>query len=63
MAARPCFREVHHGSFPGIPATGRLVAFTSVGIYRVSGYQPAEEWVLPDISTLLRQITDAFPAR
>ena len=63
VAVRLSFRGVHRGSFQGIPATGRQVAFTSIEIYRVSGDRLAEEWVSPDISTLMRQITDPSQAQ
>lgn len=63
VAVRLSFRGMHRGSFQGIPATGRPVAFTSIEIYRVSGDRLAEEWVSPDMSTLMRQITDPSQAQ
>ncbi len=63
VAVRLSFRGTHRGSFQGIPATGRPVAFTSIEIYRVTGDRLAEEWVSPDLSTLMRQITDPSQAQ
>ena len=57
VAVRLTFRGTHRGSFLGIPATGRRVSFSSVEIYRVEGDQLAEEWVSPDVATLMGQIS------
>jgi hypothetical protein len=51
VAVRLSLRGTHRGSFQGIPATGRPVAFTRIEIYRVSGDRLAEEWVSPDVNT------------
>jgi steroid delta-isomerase-like uncharacterized protein len=57
VAVRLTLRGTHGGPFFGMPATGRTVAFSSVEIYRVEGDLLAEEWVSPDVTTLLRQIS------
>jgi steroid delta-isomerase-like uncharacterized protein len=56
-ALRLTFRGTHKNAFLGIPATGREVAFSSVELYRVEGDLLAEEWVAPDIASLMGQIT------
>jgi steroid delta-isomerase-like uncharacterized protein len=63
VAVRLSFRGVHRGSFHSIPATGRPIAFTSIEIYRVSDGRLAEEWVSPDMSTLMRQIAASSDAQ
>lgn len=55
-AVRLTFRGTHRGEFLGMPATGREVSFTSVELYRAEGNRLAEEWVSPDIATLMAQI-------
>lgn len=55
-ALRLTFRGTHQGEFFGMPATGREVSFTSVELYRVEGDKVAEEWVSPDIASLMAQI-------
>jgi predicted ester cyclase len=56
VAVRLTFRGTHHGAFFGMPATGREVMFSSVEIYRVAGDQLAEEWVSPDVTSLMGQL-------
>jgi steroid delta-isomerase-like uncharacterized protein len=58
-AVRLTFTGTHQGEFFGMPATGRAVTFTSVELYRSEGGRMAEEWVSPDIATLMRQISAA----
>ena len=60
VAVRLMFRGTHTGPFLGIAATGREVAFSSVEIYRVENGLLAEEWVSPDVTSLMGQI-GAFP--
>jgi steroid delta-isomerase-like uncharacterized protein len=59
VAVRLTFRGTHRGAFFGLPATGREVVFSSVEIYRVAGDQLAEEWVSPDVTSLMRQLGTA----
>ena len=56
VAVRLTFRGTHRGAFFGMPATGREVVFSSVEIYRVAGDQLAEEWVSPDVTSLMGQL-------
>ncbi|MFJ5264763.1 ester cyclase [Streptomyces sp. NPDC088387] len=57
VAVRVRFRGTHRGDFQGIPATNRQVDFRSIELYRFEGDRIAEEWVAPDIMSLMQQIT------
>ena len=57
IAVRLSFEGTHTGPFQGIPATHRPVSFTSIEIYRIAPPLIAEEWVSPDMLTLMRQIS------
>jgi steroid delta-isomerase-like uncharacterized protein len=59
VAVRVHFRGTHRGTFQGVAATGRQISFRSVEIYRVEGDRIAEEWVAPDMISLMRQISPA----
>ncbi|MGX1908033.1 ester cyclase [Streptomyces phaeochromogenes] len=59
VAVRVLFRGTHRGTFQGIPATGREVSFRSVELYRIKGDKIAEEWVAPDMISLMQQIPPA----
>ena len=56
VAVRLTFRGTHTGAFLGVEPTNREVAFTSIELYRVEGDKLAEEWVSPDIQSLMGQI-------
>ncbi|MFI1888684.1 ester cyclase [Streptomyces jumonjinensis] len=57
VAVRVHFRGTHQGTFQGVAATHRPVSFRSVELYRLEGDRIAEEWVAPDMITLMRQIS------
>ncbi|MGW3321716.1 ester cyclase [Streptomyces virginiae] len=57
VAVRVQFRGTHRGTFQGMAATGRQVAFRSVEIYRIDDDKIAEEWVAPDLISLMQQIS------
>ncbi|MEV2197811.1 ester cyclase [Streptomyces phaeochromogenes] len=59
VAVRVHFRGTHRGTFQGIPATDRQVNFRSIELYRVEGDKIAEEWVAPDMISLMQQISPA----
>ncbi|MEJ8640999.1 ester cyclase [Streptomyces sp. MS1.HAVA.3] len=40
-------------------ATDRQVSFRSIEIYRIEGDKIAEEWVAPDMISLMQQISPA----
>lgn len=56
VAVRAHFRGTHQGVFQGLPATGRSVSFRSIEMYRIEGGKIAEEWVAPDLISLMQQI-------
>ncbi|MFD0339635.1 ester cyclase [Streptomyces sp. NPDC127117] len=57
VAVRVHFRGTHQGAFQGIEATQRQVSFRSIELYRFEGDKIAEEWVAPDMSSLMQQIS------
>ncbi|WP_374772104.1 ester cyclase [Streptomyces sp. NBC_01310] len=57
VAVRVQFRGTHRGTFQGVAATGREVGFRSVEIYRIEDEKIAEEWVAPDLISLMQQIS------
>lgn len=64
VAVRLVFRATHTGTFLGIAPTGRRVEFNSVELYRFAAPDKVvEEWVYPDIRTLMRQITSEAESR
>nr|WP_216377808.1 ester cyclase [Streptomyces asoensis] len=50
------FQGTHLGAFQQFEATGRTVAYRSVEVYRIEGDKIAEEWVAPDMISLMQQI-------
>ncbi|MFD4247827.1 ester cyclase [Streptomyces sp. NPDC058525] len=59
VAVRVRFSGTHRGEFQGIAATDRPVHFRSIEVYRVEGGKIAEEWVAPDMISLMQQISPA----
>ncbi|MFI6005993.1 ester cyclase [Streptomyces sp. NPDC051366] len=53
------FEGTHRGAFQQIEATGRQVSFGSIEVYRIEGDKIAEEWVAPDLISLMQQISPA----
>jgi len=53
------FHGTHQGAFQQFEATGRRVAYRSVEVYRIEGDRIAEEWVAPDMLSLMQQIAPA----
>ncbi|MFI6423395.1 ester cyclase [Streptomyces sp. NPDC050842] len=51
------FQGTHQGAFQQFEATGRQVSYRSVEVYRFEGDQIAEEWVAPDLISLMQQIS------
>jgi steroid delta-isomerase-like uncharacterized protein len=56
LAARFTMRGTHHGSFLGVPATGKRIAVQAINFYRLSGSKIVEERGQPDLLGLLQQI-------
>jgi steroid delta-isomerase-like uncharacterized protein len=61
VAARFTMRGTHHGTFLGVPPTGKTITVQAMNIYRLSGGQFIEERGQPDLLSLLQQI-GAVPA-
>ncbi|MGW1880913.1 ester cyclase [Streptomyces sp. NPDC001970] len=59
VVVRVHFRGTHRGDFQGMPATNREVSYRSIEIYRMEGDKIAEEWVAPDMISLMQQISPA----
>lgn len=57
VAVRLTFHGTHTGEFLGIPATGRKISYQSNELYRVADGKFAEEWIVSDLSGLMRQIS------
>lgn len=49
-------RATHRGPFQGLPPTGREVAISGIGIYRVEGDRIAEGWTAADMLGLMQQL-------
>jgi steroid delta-isomerase-like uncharacterized protein len=56
VAARFTMRGTHHGSFFGVPPTGKTIAVQAMNFYRLAGGQFVEERGQPDLLGLLMQI-------
>jgi len=56
------FHGTHQGTFQQFEATGRQVSYRSIEVYRIEGDKIAEEWVAPDMLSLMQQIAPAPPA-
>lgn len=53
------FHGTHQGAFQQFEATGRQVGYRSIEVYRIEGDKIAEEWVAPDMLSLMQQIAPA----
>lgn len=47
----------HLGSFQGMPPGGNRVEITEASIFRMANGQIAEQWVYPDVLSLMQQIS------
>jgi steroid delta-isomerase-like uncharacterized protein len=56
VVERWTFRGTHNGEFMGIPATGKEIAMTGIGIYRISGGKVAECWWNSDTLGAMQQL-------
>jgi steroid delta-isomerase-like uncharacterized protein len=61
VAARLSWRGTHQGEFQGLPPTGRTVAVTGLGLYRLAGGKIVEDWIQEDFLGLMQQL-GAIPA-
>ncbi|PZR65116.1 MAG: ester cyclase [Solirubrobacterales bacterium] len=56
VVVRGMFEGTHHGSFNGMPATGRRVSVQHIHIFRVQDGMVAEHWACRDDLGALRQL-------
>jgi steroid delta-isomerase-like uncharacterized protein len=56
VTVRHVVRGTHRGEFLGVPATGRVVTFQAVDIFRLTGNKIVEQWVVIDALGLLQQL-------
>lgn len=61
VAVRWTWTATHTGTFMDLPATGKAVVGSGMGVYRVSDGKVAEEWILEDMLGILQQL-GAIPA-
>lgn len=61
VAIRNTWRGTHHGTFQGLPPTGKQVVFTGTDIFRFVGGKIAEQWADLDALGLMQQL-GAIPA-
>jgi steroid delta-isomerase-like uncharacterized protein len=57
VAARMTFSGVHRGPLLGISATGRQVSWAGAAFFTFADGQIADLWVLGDLDSLRRQLT------
>ena len=62
VAVRFRMTGTHTGEFLGNQPTGKRIDYQSYELYRIADGKIAEEWICPDMLTILTQI-GAFPAR
>lgn len=56
VVSRFTSRGTHRGEFHCISPTGRSVTISEVAIFRISDGRIAEQWVFPDVGSLLEQL-------
>lgn len=58
VAIRFASRGTQRGEFLGIKPTGRSVRISEAAIFRIVDGRIAEQWVFPDVGSLLEQLKD-----
>ena len=61
VAARFHMTGTHQGDFQGIAPTGRQAQWGGIALFRISEGRIAEEWAMPDVFGLLRQLGVPLP--
>jgi steroid delta-isomerase-like uncharacterized protein len=56
VAVRAIWRGTHQGPFQGLAATGRIVAFEGMVLWRLKNGRLAERWAVIDLAAVLRQL-------
>ena len=59
VATHKTFHGTHRGTFMGIPATGRQVAFEVIDIVTVKDGKMTEHWMVGDMLSVVGQLTAA----
>ena len=62
VATRVTGSGTHKGEFMGITPTGKQAIWSSMGFFRVSDGKIVEHWGIPDLFSLMQQLS-AVPAR
>ncbi len=57
VAVRYTARATHQGPFQGIAPTNKPVTIMGMSILRVADGKIAEEWAMPDFSSLMQQLS------
>ena len=50
------FHGTHQGTYRGLPATGKAIVYTGIGIWRLAGGQLVEHWSNIDLYGLMQQL-------
>jgi steroid delta-isomerase-like uncharacterized protein len=61
VAARWTTHATHRREFMGIPATGKHIALTNFGIFRLSGGKIVESWDTFNVLEMMQQLGVEFP--
>ena len=56
VVSRFIMTGTHQGEFAGVPATGKPVNFTGIGIHRITGGQIQEGWLNFDALGMMQQL-------
>jgi steroid delta-isomerase-like uncharacterized protein len=56
VALRYTLTGTHQGEYKGIPATGKKLEINAIHLYRFEGDKVAEQWALPDVAGIYRQM-------
>jgi steroid delta-isomerase-like uncharacterized protein len=56
VALRYTLTGTHQGEYRGIPATGKKLEINAIHLYRFEGDKIAEQWALPDVAGIYRQM-------
>jgi steroid delta-isomerase-like uncharacterized protein len=56
VAARFTMTGTHRGEFQGLAPTGKHARWTGIAVFRIVAGQIVEEWPMPDVLSLLRQL-------
>jgi steroid delta-isomerase-like uncharacterized protein len=56
VAAHWLASGTHQGDLMGLPPTGKSVTVSAIEIYRLAGGKIAEQWVVVDNTSMLRQL-------